>query len=567
MPVLATAPAPSVAGNIEPPQAPAPVGESKPGVRAVSGDVFQVKAIASNDGTPARTVLAADRRQIDCLFALRELCGTMNWNLAIESTPLENDLRFASVDLNLSDQDPRMVAHLIAVAGGADSIIDEPGGFEGARVTLHVVRIPSAKTESGRQRLRSIAGQWYRSFLRDELQYEPVVQQQAVAVRMHLGSMLIESGDLQSAIAFFDDVYEQRPNDQVAASILRIAECHLDLAAGFVDRESQLREYEAAEKWLRRIFDGMPSAPEITPATILLGRALLGKAEAQADTATRQELARACQAELRARIIRLMDSVELLHVWLLAGHAQLLMGQPDQAYRTMLTLRESPYFDDLGPDQFLDYHYLLGYGALGTDHPELAMRAIEWFLIHAEDDPRRGQAYVMLAESYLSQKRFVQARAASVEARERFLARLSPEWRQRALRIWARAALSLGEKEGAFVELERLVLRGEEPELTLFLIDELLADRQWQRAIAVGRAFADREGPIGDRARFKTVRALFEQAVAGDNLDDFPSQAIAIAPKVSDTDLRSQIATMIGEAYMKLGKLEHAADAYRGILR
>ena len=534
---------------------------------AGAGDVFVRRDVPVGESAPARTVVAADRRQINCLYALRELARTMNWNLAVESTPLENDLRFASVDLNLIDQDPRMVAHLLAVAAGADSIFDEPAGFEGARVTLHVIRVPSADTQSGRQRLRAIAGQWYRSFLRDELQYEPVVQQEGLTVRMHLGQMLVDSGDLESAISFFSDVYERRPHEQVAEAILKIAECHLDLAAGYVDREQRLAEYEAAERWLRRLFEGMPSAPEITPATILLGRTLLAKAEAQTDPAAVAELAHACQDELRARIIRLMDSVELLHVWLLAGRAQFLMQRPEQVYRTMLTLRESSYFEDLGPDQFLDYHFLLGYGALGSDKPELAMRAFEWFLIHAEDDERRGQAYVMLAESYLAQRRLVQARAASVEARERYLPMLPAVWRQRALRIWARAALSLGEKEGAFLELERMVLRGEEPALTLFLVDELLADRQWQRAIAVARALCGREDELGDQARYKTVRALYEQAVAGDHLDDFPPQAIAIAPKVDDPKLRAEIATMIGEAYMKLGKLEHAADAYRGILR
>lgn len=529
--------------------------------------VFVRRVMPASDEAPERVVVAADRRQIDCLLALRELAATMNWNVAIESTPLEQDLRSSSVDLNLVDQDPRMVAHLIAVAAGADSIFDEAAGFEGARPTLHVLRVPSADTQSGRQRLRAMAGQWYRSFLRDELQYEPVVQEQGVAVRMHLGEMLVASGDLDSAVAFFQDVYEQRPHDRVAKAILRIAECHLDMAEGRVDRASRIADYEAAELWTRKLFEAMPTAPEIAPATLLLGRALLGKAEAHERVEEVRQLAQACQDELRARIIRLIDSVELLQVWLLAGKAQFLMQRPEQVYRTMTTLRESPYFEDLGPLEFLDYHFLLGYGALGSDKNELSMRALEWFLIHAEDDARRGQAYVMLAESYLAQRRFVQARAASVEARERYLQRLDPDWRQRGMRVWARAALALGEKEGAFVELERMVMRGEEPDLTLFLIDELLRDRQWQRAIAVSRVLSERDDLIGDRARYKAVLALYEQAVAGDHVDDFPPQAIAVAPKVQDPDLRAKIATLIGEAYMKLGKLEHAADAYRGILR
>ncbi|MGK0301554.1 MAG: hypothetical protein ACI89X_002433, partial [Planctomycetota bacterium] len=249
------------------------------------------------------------------------------------------------------------------------------------------------------------------------------------------------------------------------------------------------------------------------------------------------------------------------------GHAQFLMERPQRCYETMQSLRESPYFDDLGPEQFLDYHFLLGYGALGSDKPELAMRALEWFLIHAENDDRRGRAYVLMAESYFEQQLFLEGRAASIEAREHHLAGMPSDWRQRTLRIWARTALALGEKESAFVELEQMVLRGEEPELSLFLIDQMLDDHQWQRAMTVASVLIDRDDHIGDQARFKTVKALYAQAVAGDHMNEFPSLAIAIAPKVSDPGLREQISTMIGEAYTTLNKLEHAADAFRGILR
>jgi tetratricopeptide (TPR) repeat protein len=176
-------------------------------------------------------------------------------------------------------------------------------------------------------------------------------------------------------------------------------------------------------------------------------------------------------------------------------------------------------------------------------------------------------AYVMLAECYLAQKKYVQARAASVEARTRHLGRLTPAWRERALKGWARTALALGEKEGAFLELEQLVMRGDEPELALFLADEMLADRQWERAIAVIRSLVELESPVGDRARFKKLQALYEQAVASKHLEDFPPAAIRLAPRISDPALRSRSAAMIGDAYARLGMLEHAADAYRGILR
>jgi hypothetical protein len=85
--------------------------------------------------------------------------------------------------------------------------------------------------------------------------------------------------------------------------------------------------------------------------------------------------------------------------------------------------------------------------------------------------------------------------------------------------------------------------------------------------MAVGRGLLGRRDEFGDEARFRQVQALYAQARAGGHLADFPAQAIPLAPKVQDQDLRRQIATMIGEAYTELEMLEHAADAFRGILR
>jgi len=530
-------------------------------------EVFRVKTVPGSQGWSDRVFVEADRRQISCLDALRGLAAAVNWNLDIESTPLENSLAYQSIDLNLEDQDPRMVAHLIAVAGGADVIFADPQPVDGSRTTVHVVRVPDSQTESGRQRLRALAGQWYRSFLQDELEHDPLVSREAVQVRMNLGQLLLDSGDLAMAINFFTEAFEARPHDHVAAAILKVGQCHLDIAESHPDREQQKAHFADAERWGRELLQRMPTAPEVAKATIILGRALLGQAKAETDAELQAEFAEKCQAELRARVIRLIDSVDMLDVWLVAGEAQLMLGRVERVYETMLTLRESAYFDDLSERQYRDYHFLLGYGALGVDKAELAMRSLEWFLIHAEGDSRRGIAHVLLAEAYLSIGRLLQARAASVEARRRYLGTMPAIWRQRTLEVWARTALALGDKEDAFLELEQMIARGEEPELALFLADQLLADRQWERAMAVIRALNELKSPVGDRARFKTITALYEQAVASNNLDDFPPQAIALAPAISDSGLASKVASMLGDAYTRLGKLEQAADAYRGILR
>jgi tetratricopeptide (TPR) repeat protein len=528
--------------------------------------MFVVRKLPEPAGL-SRMVVSADARAVRCLDALQRLGQAVGWDVAIESRPLEDDLRIESVDLDFANQDPRMAAQLIAVAGGADCIFHDAEPVEGARSTLHVVRPPTADTPSGRQRLRALAQQWYRSFLRDELQHEPIVRQEAARVRMDFGRLLVESGDLDAAITFFAEASDMGPHAHVAEAILRVGQCHLDLARGQSDPEKQLAEFAQAEQWARKLLADMPRAAEVTAATVLLGKAMLGQATAATERNVTREQAQRCESELQARVIRLPDDVETLEVWLLAAQAQFHLEQHAAVHETMLTLRESSCFAELSGPRLLDYHFLLGYGALGQHDADLAMRSFEWFLIHAGADPWCGIAYVLLAESYLEQKLFVQARAASVEARTRHLGGMSSPWRERALRGWAKTALALGDKERAFVELELMVSRGEEPTLSLFLVDELLADRQWQRAISVARPLASRQDAGGDEARFKTLVALYEQAAAGKQLADFLPQAVLAAPQIADPALQSRTATLIGDAYMQLGMFEHAADAYRGILR
>lgn len=528
---------------------------------------FRVRTIAATAEAPARVVVGADRRALPCIDALRALTAACDWNLAIDGRPLENDLRFHVVDLGFTDQDPRVIGQLIAVAAGADVVFDAGDEASSLRPTLHVVRKPDGATESGRNRLRAIAEQWYRSFLTDELRYEPMVESATERVRMHLGHLLIEDGDLEAALPFFAAVADERAGNLVPEALLRLAATHLELGSGPQPVDSARSHYVQAEQWARRLLEQHPSSAQVTGATIALGRALLGQAAVAPDPQAARDLCDRCRTELAARVMRLIDSVEMLDVWLLVGEAQFRLEWPGRVHEAMLTLRESPDFGNLTQRQFLDYHFLLGYGALGNGAPELAMKALEWFEIHADADPRRGMAFVLLAEAYERLGRLVEARAAAVAARERYMTMLEPKWRTRALRLWARTALALGDKESAFQELEVLVYREDDPELVLFLVDELIADRQWQRAISAARQLATRDGEQGDLARFKTVEAMYRQAQASKNLDEFPAQARQIAPRIQGRALRSRCAEMIGDAYAALGQLEAAADAYRGILR
>ncbi|MEQ1633869.1 MAG: tetratricopeptide repeat protein, partial [Planctomycetota bacterium] len=348
---------------------------------------------------------------------------------------------------------------------------------------------------------------------------------------------------------------------------LRLAQTNHDLGAAMRDAQKARERFEQSESWCRKLLELYPSSPEAAGVTVALGRALLGQAAVAGDPQKTRDLCDRCRIELGARVMRLHDTVEMLDVWLIVGEAQFRLEWPSRVHETMLTLRESPNFADLDDRQFRDYHFLLGYGALGSEKPELAMKSLEWFLIHAEDDRRRGFAHVLLADAYMQLGRFVEARAAALTVRRQFMPDLEPRWRTKALQLYARTGLAIGDKENAFQELEVLVHREDDPDLVLFLADELIADRQWQRAISVTRILQSRPGAQGDQARFKAVQALFEQAKASKTIAEFPALAREIAPKIEDRPLRSRCAEMIGDAYTSLGQLEAAADAYRGILR
>ncbi|GAB4145112.1 MAG: hypothetical protein Fur0037_13000 [Planctomycetota bacterium] len=520
------------------------------------GDPFVVHRSRSADGSPRITV-EADRSAISCLDALRRLAAAVNWNVDFESSPLEADLRFATVDLNLAEQPPLVVAQLIAVAGGADVVFDAGDPDVPTRPSLHVVRPPDEQTEAGRQRLRAFAEQWYRSFLLDELRNEPLVREEATNVRMNLGRLLIESGDLETAIEFFVQVCDDETNPMVPAAMLRIAQCNNDLAAAERDAARRKDLHEKAEKWARKLLERYPSDPASRQGVVELGKALLG-----------QERHEECRGELRARAIRLLDSAEILDVELLIGEADFRLAAHERVYEDMLTIRETPGFGSMTDRQFLDYHFLLGDGALGAGKPDVAMKALEWFLIRGPMDPRRGVAYTLLGESYMALDKYVEARAAAVQVRERYMQDLDENWRRRAIELYANSGLALGEKDEAFKDLEVLVQRHEDPELAIYLVERLIEDRQYQWAISVAeRSLDGRDDEFGDRGRFLEIQAMFEQGMAAKNMTDFPQRAIPIVLRIRSPERRSRSAEMIGRAYEVLGKPEHAADAYRGILR
>ena len=124
-----------------------------------------------------------------------------------------------------------------------------------------------------------------------------------------------------------------------------------------------------------------------------------------------------------------------------------------------------------------------------------------------------------------------------------------------------------GDKEAAFRDLESEVRRTFDPGLILFLIDEFLNEKRYQRAITTADLLDDEDTPQGDQARYRKVLAMWRQAKQTNVIEDFPPKAVDVARRIQDKELQSKVSEIIGQAYEAVGELQKASEAYRGILR
>jgi tetratricopeptide (TPR) repeat protein len=495
----------------------------------------------------AGETVSADRTGVTCDRALLDLGLALGWRVDFETKQLEAALGDVPLDLALRGQPPRVVAHLLAAAGGADVVFDDRPPGDPVRTRVHVVGTASGDVESGRQRLRQWSIAWYQSFLARGEQLDPLVAEEGIRVRMQLAQMRRLQGDLEGAASAFEAVHSQDENHaQAPLAMLRIAECSYEL-----------NKLDVAERWARRVAELHPSRPEMASAAILLGQILL--AGGRYDE---------CVRELRGFLLPLADSPHVVDAYLLLAQAQALRARPDEVFRNIEVLAGSRNFKDLSARQFRDYWYLRGLGAEGAGQPAVAMEALELFLGVADDDARRGRALVLLARSYAALSRFLEARASALAAIKQ-LDGLDKDWRRAAEIVNAKTAIALGDRENAFSKLEVEVRSaGADPELTLFLIDAFHEAKRYQKAVATADLLAKDDSPYGQQARVRKLAAMLEQ-VKDDRsqLSAFPAQASAIASGLRDEALQRQAAELIGSAYEMLGDVERAADAYRGVLR
>jgi tetratricopeptide (TPR) repeat protein len=496
--------------------------------------------------------VSADRNGVSPDHALQELGRSLGWSVRFETRQLQESLALHSLDLSFDDQNPRGVAHLLALAGGADVVFNDRTGAGGPTTELHVVSAADPGTESGRQRMRQWSARWYQSFLGEDMRVDPLVVQRSSQTRMHLGHLLLKQGDVEGARVVFKAVYDEDPSHaHVPLALLRLAQCLFDL-----------QRFGEAEHWCRLLARKHPSLPETAQATVLLGRILLAGADRRA--------ADECVGLLEASLLSLGSTPEATDILLVIGEAHRVRGRLDRAYEAMARFAETRTFRELSRQQWLDYHFLRGLASEAIGKHEEAMEALELFLGTGEGDPRRGEAFVVLGRAYLGLGKVLEARAAAIEART-WDPQLTPAMRQQSRILWAKTALRIGDEAHAFDELELEVRRPNSaaPDLMLFLCDSYLQAAKYQKAITTAELMLSivEDSAAKDQARWRLLQAMHRQAETLGGLLRFASEAIPIAGAISDETLQRRAAELVGKAYEAAGDAERAADAYRGLLR
>ena len=500
--------------------------------------------------TPARA--SADRVGISASRALHALAQAMDWRYRPATDSVEGALDRVSLDLAFVDQPARGVAHLLAISAGVDVVFDDPPAGSDGAVELHIVHAPSAETDSGVTRLRSWATRWYQTYLAAEVAWNPSAEESVADVRMHLGDLLMEHGDLQAAVDVFLDLRNKNPQHRyVPQAALRLAEAYFELGR-FVD----------AANWAHQVSLTHPSYKVTAKGAVLYGKILLE--QGKSDPLKYEE----CVRVMRSRMLPLSDTPEILDILLVLAEAHRHRARPDYVLDHMRQLAEVTDVRELTKQQWLDYHFLRGFGAEGTQEYDEAMQAFEIFLGTPSADPRRGLGFVLLGRCYLALERFVEAHAAAAKA-VAHAPQLSTEARKKARILKAKTALALGVGEKAFEELELEVRRdpGKMPELVLFLVDAYVDAGEFQRAVYAASLLQDRKDKWGDAARLAKLRAMHREAERSGKLRDFVTEAVRIAPSIQDESASAKAARLIGQAYEVLGEHEKALQAYSGVLQ
>lgn len=506
--------------------------------------------VVHRDGT--QLLVSADHAAVACDRALRALGRQIGWPVSFQTDELERALAREIVDLSFTRQGPRSVLRLLAAAAGADVVFDDGTATTSAPRDCRVVVVASAdaRSKDGRARLRARAIECYRTFLDEGAGRD--AGDASVGARLNMARLLTEQGALEEAARAWASV----ASDDAAAAHAPAA--MLQVAQALHELGGQHRR--EAEHWARELAELPPTVPESAAAAVLLGEILI---------AARRP--RECVKYLTNAYVRLVGTPQVVESYLTIARAHFELEEPAAALAVLRTLTAAHAPATLADRQVRDLLFVEGWARSASGDARAAVGPLQLFVGSSDRvDARTQVAWTALADALLGVGEFVDARLAARKALA--LAERSdtaPRWRTAARIVSAKTELAIGATDGLIEELDAAARRvaEQDAEFVLFVVGELTERLRFQKAIDLTDLVVAKRGDVGDRARVLRIRALWRRAAEQGTLEAFPSLAREVARGIAAPARQREVATMLGDAFARLGRLDEAADAYAGVVR
>ncbi len=502
---------------------------------------------------------SANRAGVSASTALRTLEAMGVFALRYEDAKLQDALDRTTMSLAFDRMEAITIAELCAVAAGVDLITDRQAPVDGqlGALVATVVRAPKGDQQQGRERLLDWGLRWYRNLLEHEIDSERMNADTEAKLRLETAMLDMARGNWSAAAGGFRWLADTNPKHPwVPEALLREAECRF--AAGEATDAAQLAS--RVMKLYRTERVGAKAAVVFARASLAQHRREVEAARHIAATTLLDSLV----IELELFLQSFRDQEEYVPILLLVAEVQRRRGKPDFILDAIAQVEAVVDPILLPADQWTSTTFLRGAAMTMLGNYDAGRERLWQFLRMAPKDERVGVAWLTIAQAELPRDA-LQALFAARKAAEQN-AFLSAAERGLALTIEAKAALRLGDTDGAVDRLERVIReRGPSnvPDLAVEVGLAFLAHGSFERAKAILRPLQDDVGIHADRARVIILEAESRQGQ--------PSAVVRLAARFAartvDSVSQVRIATLTGDAYAALGLATEAARAYDGRIR
>lgn len=503
--------------------------------------------------------VAANRSGVSASTALRTLEAMGVFVLHFEDPELVNLLERNTMTLSFDRMEAVAVAELCAVASGLDLITERqpPVGGNPGNLVATVVRAPVPDTDAGRERLLDWGLRWYRNLLENELSSARINANTEAKIRIDSALLDMARGNWSAAAGGFRWLVDSNPTHPwVPEALLREAQCRL--SAG---------EASDAAQRAARVMKLYRDDPVGAKAATVYARAALDQHRHEVEAGrfiAASTLLDSLVIEIELFLPSFRDRAEYPEVLLLLGEAQRRRGKADLVVDALARLESVADPILLPQQQWASTTFLRGCAGIMLGDFDRGRERLWQFLRMAPQDSRAGIAWLTIAQAELSFDP-LEAMFAARKAAEKTTFLTAAE-RGQALTIEAKAALLLGDTQGAVERLERVIRdRGPRnvPDLAVEVGKAFMAHGSLERAKSIVLPLQDELGIHADRARVIILESEMRQGQ--------PGVVVRLAPRFAarTTDAASQVAisTLVGDAYRALGMKSEAARAYDGRIR